>query len=78
MMSHHNNDEDRIARLEELTFFQEERLKELDSALAAQQRQLDRVEKELANSAAVVRLLREKLQDQPDNALPPHFMPERW
>ena len=56
--------EGRIARLEETAFFQEERLKELDSALTAQQAQLDAMERQLA--------------DTPENALPPHSMPERY
>ena len=56
----------------------EQRLKELDAALTAQQSQLDTLEKELADALAVIRLLREKLAEQPDNSLPPHFMPERY
>ena len=40
--------EDRLTRLEELTFFQEERIEKLDAALMAQQNQLDAVEQELA------------------------------
>ena len=70
--------EDRLTRLEELTFFQEERLKSLDAALTAQQRQIDKLEKDFADASSVIRLLREKLGDQPDNTLPPHSMPERW
>ena len=31
-----------------------------------------------ANALAVIRLLREKLAEQPENTLPPHFMPERY
>ena len=70
--------EDRLTRLEELTFFQEERLKSLDAALTAQQRQIDKLEKDFADATSVIRLLREKLGDQPENTLPPHSMPERW
>ena len=70
--------EDRLTRLEELTFFQEERLKSLDAALTAQQRQIDKLEKDFAEASSVIRLLREKLGDQPENTLPPHSMPERW
>lgn len=70
--------EQRLTRLEELNFFQEERLKELDAALTTQQDQLDKVEQQLADALALVRLLREKLADQPDDSLPPHFMPERY
>ena len=78
-MSHHKTDDDaRVTRLEELTFFQEERLRALDAALTAQQLQLDRLEQEMAKAGGVIRALRDKLEQQPDNALPPHFMPERW
>lgn len=78
-MSHHKTeDDDRLTRLEELTFFQEERLRALDAALTAQQLQMDRLEHDMAKATTVIRALREKLEQQPDNALPPHFMPERW
>lgn len=78
-MSHHKADDDaRVTRLEELTFFQEERLRALDAALTAQQLQLDKLEHDMAKAVNVIRALREKLEQQPDNALPPHFMPERW
>lgn len=70
--------EGRIARLEETAFFQEERLKELDSALTAQQAQLDAMERQLADLGALARSLRDKLADAPENALPPHSMPERY
>lgn len=70
--------EDRLTRLEELTFFQEEHIEKLDAALTAQQTQLDAVERELADARLVIRSLRDKLAQQPENALPPHFMPERW
>ena len=78
MSPHCTSDQDRLTRLEELTFFQEERLKSLDAALTAQQRQIDKLEKDFADATSVIRLLREKLGDQPENALPPHSMPERW
>lgn len=70
--------EDRLTRLEELTFFQEERIEKLDAALTAQQTQLDAVERELADARLVIRSLRDKLAQQPENTLPPHFMPELW
>ena len=44
------NHEERLIRLEELTFFQEERLEALNAALTAQQRQLDAVEQQLADA----------------------------
>ena len=72
------SNEDRLTRLEELTFFQEEKLKELDAALTAQQRQIDKLEKDFADATSVIRQLREKMGDQPEITLPPHSMPERW
>ena len=78
MSPHCTSDDDRLTRLEELTFFQEERLKALDAALTIQQKQLDKLEKDFADATSVIRLLREKLGDQPENSLPPHSMPERW
>ena len=72
------NLEDRLTRLEELTFFQDERIEKLDAALTAQQTQLDNVEQELASARTVIRALRDKLSQQPENSLPPHSMPERW
>ena len=70
--------EGRLARLEETAFFQEERLRELDSALTAQQAQLDAMERQLADVRSLARSLRDKLADAPENALPPHSMPERY
>ena len=78
MSSHCTSDQDRLTRLEELTFFQEERLKELDTALTAQQKQLDKLEKDFADATSVIRHVREKMGDQPEITLPPHSMPERW
>ena len=78
MSSHCTSDQDRLTRLEELTFFQEERLKELDTALTAQQKQLDKLEMDFADATSVIRQLREKMGDQPEITLPPHSMPERW
>ena len=73
-----NSDDDRLTRLEELTFFQEERIRQLDAALTAQQMQLDKLEQDFSDATSVIRILREKLGDQPENTLPPHSMPERW
>ena len=78
MSLHYTSDQDRLTRLEELTFFQEERLKELDTALTAQQKQLDKLEMDFADATSVIRQLREKMGDQPEITLPPHSMPERW
>ena len=65
--------EDRLTRLEELTFFQEERIEKLDAALTAQQTQLDAVERELADARLVLLSLRDKLAQQPEKSLPPHL-----
>lgn len=70
--------EARLARLEETAFFQEERLRELDAALTAQQAQMDAMERQLAALRALARSLRDKLTDAPEATLPPHFMPERY
>lgn len=70
--------EARLARLEETAFFQEERLRELDAALTAQQAQMDAMERQLADLRALVRSLHEKLTEAPENVPPPHFMPERY
>ncbi|MDO5483393.1 MAG: SlyX family protein [Desulfovibrionaceae bacterium] len=70
--------EERLARLEEAHYFQENRLEALNAALTAQQEQLDRMEKQLSETRMLVRLLREKLDEDPENSLPPHFMPERY
>ena len=67
--------EGRLTRLEETAFFQEERLKELDAALTAQQTQLDAIERQLADLRALARTLRDKLADAPEQALPPHSLP---
>ena len=64
------SEDDRLTRLEELTFFQEERIKALDAALTAQQLQLDKLEQDFSDATSVIRLLREKLGDQPENSLP--------
>ena len=76
--------EDRLIRLEELTFFQEERLEALNAALMAQQRQLDAVEQRLAEAVELVRALRGQVEllkggmADAGEELPPHYMPERY
>ena len=78
------NHEERLIRLEELTFFQEERLEALNAALTAQQRQLDVVEERLAEAVEMLRALRGQMEllkaGDPGGAeeLPPHYMPERY
>ena len=73
------NVQEKINRLEELSWFQEKLLGELNEALTAQQRQLDRIEKRLAMIEERVRQLQQSCgQDAPVNTLPPHYMPERY
>lgn len=70
--------EERLARLEELCYFQEQMLKELNGALLAQQNQLDELEKMLARAETRITALQERLDEGPVNTLPPHYMPERY
>lgn len=76
--------EARLIRLEELTFFQEERLEALNTALTAQQRQLDTVEARLDEATDLLRNLRGQLEllrghmAASGEELPPHYMPERY
>ena len=46
--------EERLARLEEQAFFQEERLNALDVALTDQQRQMDQMARDLADALAAL------------------------
>ena len=71
--------EEQIARLEELTYFQEKLLRQLNEALTSQQAQLDALEKRLAGLEEHMTTLLDSLgQDAPVNTLPPHYMPERY
>ena len=69
--------EEQIARLEELAYFQEKLLSQLNEALTGQQKQLDMLEKRLAELEENVTALM-NAQDVPVNTLPPHYMPERY
>ncbi len=73
------DEQDKIDRLEELSFFQERLLSQLNDALISQQRQIDRLvaradalEAQLANIAAAYS------QEAPVDAPPPHYMPETY
>ena len=70
--------EERIARLEELAYFQETLLSQLNDALTGQQKQLDALEKRLEDLESNVTALLDASQDGPVNTLPPHYMPERY
>lgn len=71
--------EEQIARLEELAYFQEKLLGQLNEALTGQQAQLDALEKRLAGLEENVSALLEASDgNAPANTLPPHYMPERY
>ena len=70
--------EEQIARLEELAYFQEKLLSQLNEALIGQQKQIDALEKRLADVEENVTTLLDTSQDGPVNTLPPHYMPERY
>lgn len=68
--------ESRLIRLEETAVFQERLISELNEALTGQQRQLDRLEKELLDARALIRELSALLdQDKQQRVeLPPHYL----
>lgn len=70
--------EEQIARLEELAYFQEQLLSQLNEALTGQQKQLDMLEKRLSELEENVSDLLDATQEGPVNTLPPHYMPERY
>ena len=71
--------EEQIARLEELAYFQETLLTRLNEALTGQQKQLDILEKRLNRMEEHLQeLLDASDQQEPVNTLPPHYMPERY
>ena len=70
--------EEQIARLEELAYFQENLLSQLNEALTGQQKQLDMLEKRLAELEANVTTLLDAAVEGRANTLPPHYMPERY
>lgn len=70
--------EEQIARLEELAYFQEKLLTQLNEALTGQQKQLDMLEKRVAELEENVTSLLDASQDGPANTLPLHYMPERY
>lgn len=70
--------EEQIARLEELAYFQEKLLSQLNEALTDQQKQIDALEKRVAELEENVNTLIDATQEGPVNTLPPHYMPERY
>lgn len=78
--------QERLARLEEDNYFLGKRMEELDEALAAQQKQLDHMEKALAEAAGIIAGLRQGMEelaargrsavDEARLEIPPHY--GRW
>ena len=66
-------EENRLARLEEQSYFQEQSLAELNQALTRQQFQLDEMEKRLALAEERIAVLLPLLEEGGQNAQPPHY-----
>lgn len=68
--------EARVIRLEELCYFQEEKLKNLDAALTAQQSQIDELGKEMkALRQLLEKALDEAADSNPADKRPPEVPP---
>jgi len=65
--------EDRLARLEEQSYFQEQAVAELNQALTRQQFQLDELEKRLALAEERIAALLPLLDEGGQSAPPPHY-----
>ena len=65
--------EDRLARLEEQNYFQEQVLAELNQALTRQQAQLDGLEKRLVLAEKRIAALLPLLEESGQSTLPPHY-----
>lgn len=77
--------EERLNRLEETAWFQDEHLKELDSQLLAQQQQLAAFERELGRLRLQILRLRELAsataslaETSSQEPLPPHYQSTAW
>lgn len=68
--------EDRLARLEETVYFQEQALRELNDALVLQQAQLDETERLLEAARDRLRALAKVMEDDggEDTGPPPHYL----
>jgi SlyX protein len=68
--------EDRLARLEETVYFQEQALRELNDALVRQQAQLDETERLLEAARERLRSLTRMMEDDggEDTGPPPHYL----
>ena len=65
--------ENRLARLEEQSYFQEQAIAELNQALTRQQFQLDEMEKRLALAEERIAVLLPLLDDGGPSTPPPHY-----
>jgi len=65
--------EDRLARLEEQSYFQEQALAALNQALTRQQFQLDEMEKRLISAEKRITALLPLLEEEGKNIPPPHY-----
>lgn len=73
-----NTLEVRVVSLEEASYFQEKRLKEMDQALLAQQAQIDKLEKQLEELRKQLAGLKDDMECQaPVNDPPPHYNQEK-
>ncbi len=71
--------QDKVDRLEELAFFQERLLSQLNDALMAQQKQIDRLEARAdALESLLANITEAYSQDAPVDTPPPHYMPETY
>ena len=67
--------EDRVNRLEEALFFQEETIRQLNDALTAQQIQMDLQQKQLAAAELRLKTLWRLLNDEGGElTVPPHYL----
>lgn len=72
--------DERLIRLEEASYFQEERLKELDERIVTQQAQIDLLERRLESVTRTLIQLREVLFGNMANhkEKPPHYQDNLW
>jgi len=66
-------EENRLTRLEEQSYFQEQALAELSQAMTRQQFQLDAMEKRLTLAEKRIAALLPLLEEDEGNGLPPHY-----
>ena len=70
--------ESRLIRLEEGQYFQETLLKDLDSALRAQQNEINQLEHVVASMRTEILILKELLAAKGESVRPPHYLPEEF